>query len=87
MRPVRVSTRSGSRYEVDPAHCRIRRLTGTHDPTPRQGPDGRWKHYVELGGPIEGVPMSIVWDVEVVDGRTRERGTVTSAVEEVGEAG
>jgi|GEM_PF-4829879 hypothetical protein len=36
-------TTQNSTYEVDWDPCRIRRLTGTADPTPHQGPDGEWQ--------------------------------------------
>jgi hypothetical protein len=46
-------TQSGSVYEVDHAQSRVRRLSGTHDPTNSQGADGEWRQYysalVELG--------------------------------------
>jgi hypothetical protein len=71
------TTHSGSRYELDPATSRIRRLSGSHDPTPRQGPDGAWRTYEALG-PLEvGAQLVVVW-------RTGDDGvaecTVTSPV-------
>jgi hypothetical protein len=38
-------TLSGSAYELDRSKNQIRRLEGTEDPTPRQGPDGEWKAF------------------------------------------
>jgi hypothetical protein len=41
-------TLSGSSYELDAAHQRVRRLSGPKDPQPRQGADGEWKAYVVI---------------------------------------
>lgn len=35
-------------YEIDLGHLRVRRVTGKHDPTPYQGPDGEWKSASEI---------------------------------------
>lgn len=55
-------TSTGSTYEVDLENKRIRRLSGEHDPTPRQGRDGDWRSYLEIT-PIEvNAPVGIFWD-------------------------
>lgn len=75
-----ISTRSGSRYELDLVGGRIRRLAGTHDPTPRQGPDGEWRCYESVSDVAVGQPLVVVW-------RTGDDGvaecTITSAVDAV----
>lgn len=38
-------TESGSEYEVNHETKCIRRVSGTHDPTPLQGKDGEWRSY------------------------------------------
>lgn len=49
-------------YEVDTENKRIRRLNGKDDPTPRQGPDGEWKPYLELMNDVKiGDPLIIAW--------------------------
>jgi hypothetical protein len=72
---VTFTTSSGSRYEVDAPGQRIRRLGGRTEPTPRQGIDGRWREYVEIG-PVEvGLPVLVLWTHE-----PHLPGTVTSRV-------
>lgn len=39
------TTKGGSLYEIDPSLKRIRRVTGSHEPTGRQGNDGDWQDY------------------------------------------
>lgn len=58
----RVVTMSGSLYEVLPNHRVCRRLNGQVNPTPRQGPDGQWKPYVNAVRPEVGEPMLFDWD-------------------------
>lgn len=41
-------TESGSVYHVNYGKQQIRRVCGTHDPTPNQGEDGLWKTYRNL---------------------------------------
>lgn len=50
---MRFTTQSGSVYEVDVTNKKIRRLSGTTDPTPRQGEDGEWKSYEDFGSLTE----------------------------------
>lgn len=39
------TTKGGSLYEIDTRLKRIRRVTGSHEPTGRQGNDGDWQDY------------------------------------------
>ena len=39
------STQTGSLYEIDVDLKRIRRVTGSHEPTGRQSHDGTWQDY------------------------------------------
>ena len=57
-----VRTQSGSVYEID--DCRVRRLSGERDPTPRQGPDGEWRTCMGISGPEVGWPMTFMWSVD-----------------------
>lgn len=74
---IKVITESGSNYEIDLENSQIRRIEGTHEPTPRQGPDGIWKKYDTLGSIEVGKPLLIVW--AVVNG-TVAQSTITSPV-------
>lgn len=84
-----VRTRSGSAYELDEVRRRVRRLSGTHSPTPRQGPDGAWKPYHHVGagtilGPLGdvavGFTMMICWMIADDDGEETMKCTETSVV-------
>lgn len=78
-------TISGSRYEIDLAGKRARRLSGGGPATARM-PDGVWRAFTLMyppAGPVLGQCMSFLWaDAEVgpaaADGCTP--GTVTSPV-------
>lgn len=70
----RIQTYSGSVYEVLPTVQVSRRLSGLVDPTPRQGPDGQWKTYVNKVNPTVGEPMIFDWDGDGIG------CTMTSAV-------
>lgn len=54
-------TSSGSRYQLDQANNRIRRLSGNADPTMRQGKDGDWRTYFSISPIVKGNSVSIVW--------------------------
>lgn len=56
-------TRNSS-YEVDHAKKRIRRLSGTDGPTPRQGLDGAWKDFQRITDIEQGASVLIVWSEE-----------------------
>lgn len=57
---VTFETATGSKYELDREGRRIRRLSGTHEPTPHQGEDGEWRSYDQIVP--EGLPIgSVVW--------------------------
>jgi hypothetical protein len=56
---VRTVTTVNSVYQINEADHMIRRLSGTADPTPRQGLDGAWKPYRTLGVMLDG--LLIVW--------------------------
>lgn len=70
---IRYATQTGSVYEVDRDACRIRRVSGTHPPTERQGIDGEWKQYHALIEDGPGGGLVIAWTA------TGE-GTITSRV-------
>lgn len=57
---VKFSTETGSLYEVDEEHKKIRRLSGKIDPQPRQGKDGEWKEYDILFLTVDR-SASIIW--------------------------
>ena len=56
---MRTVTTANSAYQINEADHLIRRLSGTADPTPRQGSDGAWKAYRTLGVMLDG--LLIVW--------------------------
>jgi hypothetical protein len=61
------STTSGSHYELDTDRHRIRRLRGSHPPTPRQAADTEWRCYHAVAlvwyAPAEPRPsLLIIWD-------------------------
>ncbi len=84
---VKFTTVTGSVYELDTEAKRIRRLSGTADPTPRQGKDSEWKGYafLTMGAPADpvltGMPVLICWELS----GTTARCTLTSAVTTVEE--
>lgn len=58
-------TISGSVYEFDYENKQVRRLTGTNQPTLRQGKDGCWRSYSYVA--LAGTPkpfLVIVWSTE-----------------------
>ena len=59
---VKLTTASGSIYELDVDGKRVRRLTGKIAPTPRQGADGEWKAFVTLHE--VGDSLGFDWDGE-----------------------
>lgn len=59
---MKFETLSGSVYEVDKARKLIRRLSGKHDPTPRQGVDGLWKRYGSVSIELQ-KNATIIWDL------------------------
>lgn len=79
---LHVLTASGSLYEIDQAGSRIRRLSGQGPGTPRVGPDGEWRAFMEAI-PVVGEPMLIAWrqnpETYVLE------STVTSPIERVWE--
>lgn len=62
---MKFETISGSVYEVDLEQKRCRRLIGTKNPQPRQGPDGQWKSFEAILGPEVGENCIFFWDPEV----------------------
>lgn len=79
MSTITVSTKSGSLYEVDVALKRIRRITGSHDPTGRQSADGTWQDY---DGAV--VSMGCLWyfPSDAQDSGPIARGVLTSTITE-----
>lgn len=72
-------TETGSIYEVDESNNKIRRLEGSHDPTPRQGPDGEWKEYLRLSSIQIDKSVIIIWKMEGLVAKT----TITSHITEI----
>ncbi len=74
-------TETGSRYELDAVCRQIRRLSGRHEPTPRQGKDGTWRRFEHVTTPVvPGETVDTVW--RIVDGIAEM--TFTSRVVAVG---
>lgn len=81
-------TESGSTYEVDYDGKRVRRMSGTKEPTERQGKDGEWKVYEDIIRPTIGHRLAFVWTSESVeDGLTVYRTTFTTPVTHINENG
>lgn len=76
---IRFNTETGSSYEVDTNEKRIRRVMGTHAPTPRQGNDKEWKSYHWISDIELRKPVLIAWDAE---GKATETSLVTIISEE-----
>lgn len=77
----RFRTHSGSTYEVDHDNHQIRRLSGNHPPTARQGSDERWKPYQGISEILTGQCVLVSWEVV----GNVARCTLTSEVVECGE--
>lgn len=58
---IKIDTFSGSVYEIDSANKKVRRVSGTHEPTSNQGIDGEWKHY-ELVHHVRNLGLVIEWN-------------------------
>lgn len=54
-------TETGSQYEINTEAKQIRRLSGTANPTARQGKDGEWKTYDSLSPIQVGEQVVIFW--------------------------
>jgi hypothetical protein len=61
---MKFTTVSGSVYEVNTDSKQIRRLNGSKDPTPRQGPDGQWRSYEDITPINVGASVAIFWSAE-----------------------
>lgn len=61
MKITEFKTESGSTYQVDYINKLIRRISGTNNPTNRQGQDGNWKAYQDIVLK-EGEVCFIFWD-------------------------
>lgn len=59
---IKFSTQTGSLYELDAPNKRVRRLQGTHEPTPRQGEDGEFREY--FSAEIISQGLLLVWNEE-----------------------
>jgi hypothetical protein len=81
---LKVTTKSGSIYELDIPNKRVRRLNGKEAPTNRfggEGGDGGWREYRELSIPPQiGRSMLINWCDNVGNG---DSSTVTNLVTEI----
>jgi len=73
-----IKTESGSTYELDLENSKIRRLSGTHEPTARQGQDGQWRSYLDITEPEVGPSLFICWSYDEASGRAES--TMTSSV-------
>jgi hypothetical protein len=78
-------TESGSVYELDQVNKRVRRLSGVRAATARQGADGAWRQYDQLGPdtPTVGLPLFFKWADESVGPAAAPGaypGTMTSIV-------
>jgi hypothetical protein len=60
---MKFKTMSGTIYEVDWVSKKVRRLSGTADPTLRQGKDGEWKAFDHMRVCV-GECTLIQWDPE-----------------------
>jgi hypothetical protein len=72
-------------YEIDWGNSRIRRNSGTNDPTPRQGNDGVWKSFASISQVILGENVLIVWRYVGTGDDEVAESTITSAVLSLGE--
>ena len=63
---MKFKTASGSQYEINTKTKHIRRLSGTKDPTTRQGKDGNWRKYdAVFPDPIEvDASVMICWTAD-----------------------
>lgn len=77
---IKFATESGSVYEVDTSACRMRRLSGEHEPTTNQGADGAWKNYGLISSIVVDSSVLVVWLVEPDDVNWKVRTTLTSLV-------
>ena len=73
---TRTVTTANSVYQINEADHLIRRLSGTADPTPRQGKDGEWQEYQSIEPHFSG--LLITWGAD----QDRSRCTWTSDVME-----
>ena len=83
---IKFQTESGSLYELDEENCRVRRLLGVKDPTPRQGQDGEWTQFTEASAVIVGEPVAFLWSMGSVDsngGFVIAKTTLTSSVTKI----
>jgi hypothetical protein len=90
---ITFETKSGSIYEVNEEEKKIRRLSGTNQPTERQGQDGEWKVYESLCSSSFGLlkeeePAVIVWGFDELgnNGSGILKTTVTSPIVFLGTA-
>jgi len=83
----RVTTESGSVYDVDHAGSRIRRVHGRHGPADTQPQDGIWRSFIGLEGPTAGQSMVVYWATEEAAGAQETnlgfRTTIVSEVSEI----
>ena len=76
-------TTTGSVYEIDRQANRVRRMAGVKDPTPRQGPDGEWKTFVDCMGVYVGSQALFIWEEVEKDGVPIMKTTATSPIVEI----
>lgn len=75
---IEYTTETGSLYEVNYDEKKIRRVTGTHDPTNHQGKDGEWKDFLEVN--TDYGYLEVIWRIEKADGGFIVRRTVSSNI-------
>jgi hypothetical protein len=69
---LRITTVTGSTYEIDTDSKRMRRVSGDHAPTANQRADGAWRTYEEISPVVLGAGVVTVWGWE----HTEEDGLV-----------
>ena len=75
---LHITTESGSHYEIDTMRSIVCRLTGTHEPTPRQGPDHTWRPFLSTSTPTVGEELIFYWNIDHDNNRVEM--TMTSPV-------
>jgi len=74
---LRVTTETGSIYEVDLVHLRARRVTGDASTVSKNAADGEWRNFIRIDGPVVGERLNIFWDGKLF-GKARSTSPVVS---------
>lgn len=59
---MKITTLTGSIYEIDLDNKKVRRIFGNHPPSMRQAKDGMWQTYHGISTPTIGLSLLILWD-------------------------